>query len=183
MFKPVKVPNFAEKLNSMYIASTLLNGGAFVDIDVNDTVAVTGAYGSSALRGGSLALATINASSAVPKEFGIALVDATSTGPSTLQRILRLATAYLQIPQGLNMAVYTPTPGDVFATSEYVGNLAADNGATGWIDITDTTKFGKECEVFQGRLRIRQSTNPVRYQYLGKTSTGVGATIAMFRCI
>jgi hypothetical protein len=182
MFKPVLVPNFEHKLNSMYVAGIQLNGGALVDIDPADTSAISGAYGFSALKGGSVKLATINASSAVPKELGVALVDVTPTGPSILQRILRLATAYLQIPQGLNLAVYLPAPGDIFATTEYVGNLPGDSSQTGYIDVTNTSNMCAACEVFQGRIRLVQSGNPVRYEFVGKTTTG-GATVAMFRCI
>lgn len=182
MFKPVKVPNFEHKLNSMYIAGITLNGGALVDIDTTDAAAINGSYGYGALRAGSLKLATINSTSAVPKEFGVALVDATPGGPSLIERILRLATSYLKIPQGLNMAVFTPSPGDVFATSEFVGNLSTDTGATGLIDLTNTANVGAALEVFQGRLRLVQAGNPVRFQLLGKTTTG-GATVAMVRTL
>lgn len=182
MFKPVKVPNFEHKLNSMYVAGILINGGAFVDIDTTDTAAITGSYGYSSLRAGSVKLATINSSSAIPKELGIALVDVTATGPSVLQRILRLATAYMQIPEGLNLAVYTPVTGDIFATTEFVGNLSGDSAATGKIDVTNAANFGAGCEVYQGRLRLVQSTNPVRYQFIGQTTSN-GATLAMFRCL
>lgn len=182
MFKPIMVPNFEHKLNSMYIAGITCNGGALVDFDTTDTAAITGSYGTTALRAGSIKLATINSSSTVQREFGIALVDVTPTGPSILQRILRLATAYLQIPQGLNLAVYVPAPGDIFATTEYVGNLPGDSSLTGYINVASGSNLGAACEVFQGRIRLVQSSNPVRYQFLGQTSTG-GATVAMFRSL
>lgn len=182
MFKPVMVPNFEHKLNSMYVAGITLNGGALVDFDSTDTSAISGSYGYSALRAGAVKLATINSSSPVPKEFGIALVDVTPTGPTIIQRILRLATAYLQIPQGLNLAVFVPCPGDIFATTEFVGNLPGDSSLTGYIDVTNASNLFAACEVYQGRIRLVQSGNPVRYQFLGKTTTG-GATVAMFRCI
>jgi len=183
MFKPVLVPNFGDKLNSMYVAGITLNGGALVDIDPADTSAIAAAYGYGSLKAGSLKLATINSSSAVQRELGVAIIDVTPTGPTVLSRILRLASQYLQIPQGLNCAVYQPAPGDVFATSEYVGNVAGDSSLTGYIDITNTANFGAACEVFQGRIRLVQGSNPVRYQFLGKTTGGNSATVAMFRAL
>lgn len=182
MFKPVFVPNFERKILSAYITpQSNVNGGAVVDIDTSDTVAVSGSYAYDTLRAGTIKLATINNTSTVPRELGFALVDATQTGPTLIQRILRLATAYLSIPWGANCAVYVPTPGDIFATSEFVGNLEGDGGATGKIDLTDTSKFGDPCEVYQGRLRLQQTGNPARYQYLGHTTSG--GSVAMFRCL
>lgn len=182
MFKPLQVPNFERKINSMYKAGITLNSGACVDLDASDTSAITGSYGYSSLSAGSVKLATIVVASPVQREFGYALTDVTPTGPSVLERILRLASSYLKIQQGLNLAVYIPTPGDVFATSEFVGNLAGDNALTGYINLADTTKLFAACECFNGRLRLVQGSNPVRAQYLG-TTTQNGNLVAMFRAL
>jgi len=182
MFKPLQVPNFERKINSMYKAGLTLNSGAAVDFDSTDTSAITGSYGYSALSAGSVKLATINNVSAVQREFGYALTDVTPTGPSVIERILRLATSYLKIPQGMNLAVYLPAPGDVFATSEFVGNLVGDNSLTGYINVNSSASQFGACEVFQGRLRLVQGANPVRAQFLGQT-TANGATLAMFRAL
>lgn len=182
MFKPVKVDHFTRKINSMYVAPIVLNQGAFVDIDPSDTTAIGSSYGYSALRAGSLMLATINSGSAVARELGIAVVNVTPSGPSVIQRMLGLSTAYMDIPVGLNCPVFVPEPGDIFATSEYVGNYASDSSLTGYIDITQTANYAAACEVYQGRLRLKQTGNPVRYEFLGKT-TASGATVALFRCL
>jgi hypothetical protein len=185
MFKPLSVPNFERKINSMYKAGITMNGGAAVDIDVTDTSAITGSYGYSALSAGSVKLATPATVSATQsgRELGYALVDVTPTGPSVIERILRLATSYLKIPMGLNVAVYIPTPGDIFATTEFVGNLAGDSALTGYINVNLPTALGITCEIFNGRLRAYQaSTSPARAQFLGQTTSN-GSTLAMFRVL
>lgn len=186
MFKPLQVPNFERKINSMYKAGITLNGGSAVDLDITDTSAITGSYGYSALSAGSVKLATPvtagTGANASGRELGYALVDVTATGPSVLSRILRLATSYLQIPQGLNLAVYIPTPGDVFATTEFVGNLVGDSSLTGYINVNLTTNLGLSCEIFNGRLRIAQGSSPYRAQFLGQTTSN-GNTLAMFRVL
>jgi hypothetical protein len=187
MFKPVFVPVIERKIMSLYKSSIAINAGALVDIDTTDTTAINASgLGFGTLYAGSLKLATPPALAAIAaaqvynRELGVAIPTVNSTGPLLIERMLQLASSYMTIAQGLNVAVYLPTPGDIIATTEYVGFLGGGDHGTGWIDITSTGNLGAACEVFTGRFRLAQAGNPCRARYLGNTSAN-GSVLAMFQ--
>lgn len=180
MFIPFKVPSFHEKVLSIYKAAVQCSAGSLVDIDTSDTTAITASVGFTALTAGSIKLATINSTSAFPRELGMSIPTVNLTGPTLEEKILELASSYMTIPVGTAAAIYTPTPGDIVATDQFVGNLAGDTGATGIINPATAGNLGAACEVFQGRFRLIQTGNPVRARFLGNT-TGNGVAVALFQ--
>lgn len=184
MFAPFKVPNFEQKILSLYKAGITLNAGALVDIDTTDNGAVgaTASVAFTLLSGGSVKLATILTADEFPRELGMAIPAVNLTGPSLEERLLQLASSIMTIPVGFALAVFQPTPGDIVATDQFVGNLAGDSAATGKIDTTSTANYGKGCSVFQGRFRLKQSGEETRARYLGNTTTnGVATSLFLFR--
>lgn len=197
MFIPFKINGeFVEKILSLYVASIALSAGSLVDIDTTDTTAITASVGFTAMKAGSVKLATVTpasnggyapsgaaANSIVAanfgKELGMAIPTVNATGPTLEERILELASSYMTIPEGFACAVFKPAPGDIVATDQYVGNLAGDSAATGKIDTTVTGNLGAPCGIYQGRFRLVQTTDAVRARYLGNT-TANGASVAMF---
>jgi len=93
---------------------------------------------------------------------------------------LGLSSSFMTIAEGLTAAIYMPTPGDIFATSEYVGNLAGDSSLTGYINNASTGNMLAACEVFQGRFRLAQAGNFCRARYLGNT-TANSAVLGLFQ--
>lgn len=187
MFKPLFVPNFERKVMSLYKAPVALNAGALVDIDTTDVSAIASLVGYTTLIAGSLKLATpvalqVNTTGIQTwqRELGVCIPTVNTTGPLLIERILRLASSYMTIPTGLNAAVYLPSPGDMIATSEYVGFLGGGDHGTGWIDTTSNGNLGTPCEVFSGRFRKAQAGNPVRARYMGNT-TANGTNIGIFQ--
>lgn len=177
---------------SLYKANIALNSGAIVDVDTTDTTAISasGGVGFGTLYAGSLALYTSPAYTAAtdpsgfvwpfPRELGICIPTVNTTGPLLIERLLDLASSYMTIAEGMNAAIYLPAPGDIIATTEYVGYLAGDGAATGKIDNTLTTNLGKPCEVYQGRFRLSQNGNVTRARYLGNT-TANSAVVGIFQ--
>src|SRR5579872_2697706 len=187
MLKPFFVPNFERKIFSGFKASIALNAGGLVDVDPADTTAIAGQVGYTCMINGSLKLATPaalpanNAATQVyTRELGFAVANVNATGPLLIERILELASSYLTIPEGLQLAVLIPAPGDIIATSEYVGFLGGTDHGTGWIDVTSTGNYNAACEVYQGRYRLAQGGNPVRARYLGNTQSN-GVQIGLFQ--
>lgn len=188
MFHPFKVNgDFVQKILSIYTAGSSMLSGTIVDVDTSDTVAVGAnqSVGFSTLRAGSVIPATILSSAAWTRPLGFVIPSVTGSGPSFEERVLQLASSYMTIPVGYAVAIFKPQPGDIIATDQYVGALTTDNGATGALDITDTTKYNSVMGVFQGRLRIKQSGDALCARYLGNTTapTGTGTTqgqVALF---
>lgn len=188
MIKPVFVPNFERKIMSLFKAPVGLNQGAIVDVDPNDTTAVSasGGVGFGTLYAGSLKLFTsavvpaVASAQVFSRPLGITVVTVNTTGPTLIERLLELASSYTTIAEGMNAALYLPSPGDIIATSEYVGNLTGDSSLTGYINNASTGNFNAACEVYQGRFRLAQAGNFCSARYLGNT-TASGAVLGVFQ--
>jgi hypothetical protein len=184
MFSPYKVANWLDKIVSLYIANVPLNSGALVDLDASDTVN----FGSSAslgfnnLRAGSVKLATVAPADTTHfgREFGISIPGVTSNAPDLAERILYLASSLLTVPVGASVGVLIPAPGDIIASTEFVGYLPGDSGATGQIDPTSSSNPYAPVGVFQGRFRLAQSGDAIRGRYLGNTNLN-GSTVGLFQ--
>jgi len=188
MFKPFFAPGAERRILSIYTATIPMNAGALVDLDTSNTVAVTGNVGFTAQTAGQLLLATAAVVPTVAsvqlysRFLGFAIPTVNATGPDVFARMLRLGNTYMTIPQGANCAVYLPTPGDLIATTEFVGYLAGDSAATGKIDTTNTANLGKAVEAYQGRFRLCQAGNFACGRYLGNT-TANGAAVGIFQIL
>lgn len=188
MFKPVFVPNVERKIMSLYKASIAINAGAIIDVDPTDTtnITATGGVGFGTLYAGSLKLFTsavvpaIASAQVFSRPLGICIPTVNTTGPLLIERLLELASSYMTIASGMNAAIYLPSPGDIIATSEYVGNLGGGDHGTGWIDNTLVGNMNAACEVFQGRFRLAQAGNFVAARYLGNT-TANNAVLSVFQ--
>ena len=182
MFSPFKVPGFYDKILSIYISTTPLNAGAIVDVDPNNTIAfgANASVGYNSLIAGGLTLATLAPADSTHfgRELGIAIPSVNLTGPTLQERLLELASSYMTVPVGAACSVMVTSPGDIIATTEFVGYLPADSGATGALDITDATNKYAELGVFQGRFRKAQGGDAVRARYLGNTT--VNGTLVPF---
>jgi hypothetical protein len=198
MFSPFKVADFQQKILSIYTSNVPLNAGGLVDIDPTNTSAVGAgvSVGYTLLTAGSLKLATITPSSNggyaptgtatnalltanFGRELGVAIPNVSISGPTLTERILELASSYMTVPAGAAVAVLKPCGGDIIATTEYVGYLPTDTGATGLIDITNTANYCAPCGIYQGRFRLVQTTDAVRARYLGNTTVN-GALVGLF---
>lgn len=181
MFKPMFATNRLKgRVVSLYKSSIALNSGALVDIDLTDTSAVNKSIGYEILVAGSLKLATIVAA-ATQNELGISIATVNAAGVPILERLLGIGTNFMTLPFGLNVPVYQPVPGDIIATSEFVGNdPIGDVGTTGFIDITTTGNYGADVGIFAGKFRLKQVGDAVRAQFLHKT-TANGVTLAVFK--
>ena len=181
MFKPLFV---TERLNgrvcSLYKSSIALNSGGLVDIDFTDTSDFGKSLGQEVLLAGSLKLATV--ASTDSNEFGISLANCVPGGVPLVERLLGVATNFFALPTGLNVPVYQPLAGDIIATTEYVGNLAGDVGATGLIDPTQVGNYGAACGIISGRFRLKQAGDKQRAILLGMTTLASnGPTLAIFK--
>ena len=188
MFSPFKVADFQSKIVSLYKAGAPMNAGALVDVDTNDTTAVgsNASVGFDVLTMGTLKLATILAASAasqIPgRELGVLIPSVSATGPSLVERILELASSYMTIPVGAAAAVLKHAPGDVIATTEFVGYLPGDSSKTGFLDITATANFNKAVGINNGRYYLSQSTDAVRARYVGNTQVN-GTVVGLFEVV
>lgn len=186
MFSPFKVSDFHGKIISIYRSTSPLNAGGLVDIDPTDASAIQGSVGFNSLVAGSIKLATIVPASntgtvAFGRELGIAIPNVNLTGPTLQERILELASSYMTVPVGAACAVLVPSPGDIVATTEFVGyNLQTDTNLTGFIDITSTANMGIPVGINNGRFRKVQSTDAVRARYIGNTTVN-GSLVGLFQ--
>lgn len=189
MFSPFKVSAFQEKILSLYTAGVPLNAGALVDLDPTVTVAVgsNASVGFDVLTMGSLKLATVLAANAAGsaasnvfgKELGLSIPAVNATGPTLVERILELASSYMTIPVGAACAVLKVAPGDIVATTEFVGYLPTDSSVTGNLSITTAANLGCAMGVAAGRYRIAQSGDAVRARYVGNTQVN-GTVVGLF---
>lgn len=186
MFTPYKIANWENKIISLYVANIVLNSGALVDIDTSDTVAVgaSASVGLSTVRAGSLKLATVATSDSTHarRELGVCLPNVTQYGPSLTDRILYTANAVLTVPFGAAAAVIATTSGDIFGTTEFVGYLPGDSGATGALDITNTSNLGAPVGIYQGRYRLQQSEDEQRARFVGDLSLN-GVQVGLFQVL
>ena len=190
MIKPVSVANFERKIQSLYKANIAMSAGSVVDIDTTDTTAIDAAgVGYGPLFAGSVKLFTSAALPNSPIEtatqvyqrpLGIAVPSVNTTGPILIERLLDLASSYMTIAEGANLAIYSPVPGDIIATDQYVGAGGGSDHGTGWIDITSTGNLALGCEVYQGRFRLAQAGNYIYARYMGNT-TANNVVLAMFQ--
>lgn len=182
MFRPYKVASFQEKVNSLYKAKVAFPAGTIVDIDPTDTSGVSGSIGFTTLTAGSVVPATVAPASPTSygRAFGVAIPTVSEDGPTLQERILGLASSYINIPVGAACAVLVPAPGDQIATTEFVGYQAGDSGAAGYIDITNVANYGKPVGVFNGRFRLVQSGDAIIGRYVGNT-TVKGALVGLFQ--
>jgi hypothetical protein len=182
MFSPFKVANFQEKIVSLYKAAAPLNAGALVDIDPTDASAISGSVGFNTLTGGTVKLATVATASATSygRILGVAIPTVSLTGPTLQERILELASSYMTVPVGAAVAVFEPAPGDIIATTEYVGYLAGDSSATGFLDTTNAANMAKPVAAFGGRFRLVQGGDAVIARYVGNTTVN-GALVGLFQ--
>ncbi len=184
MFSPYKVPNWTSRVFSFYTSNIPLNSGAFVDIDPTDTVGVgaNASVGYTSQRAGSLKLATVGAASTTVfgRELGIAIPGVNLTGPNLAERLLELASSLLTVAAGGGVGLLPLHPGDFIATTEYIGYLPGDTGATGILDVTNVANIGVPMGIFQGRLRIAQSGDAIRARYAFNTTQN-GTQVAVFQ--
>lgn len=173
MFSPYKASNWLDRVLSVYISNVPLNSGALVDIDTSDPIGIsaTAKVGFNGLRAGSLKLATVAAADTTHfgKELGLSVPGVTIGAPTLSDFILQQANVLLTVPAGSAVGVLKLIPGDLIATTEYVGFLPGDSGATGALDITDNTKCGAPLGIFQGRFRLAQSGDAIRARFLFNT--------------
>jgi hypothetical protein len=180
MFSPTKVNgDFLKKITSLYVSSGDLNAGSLVDLDLTDTVSVSGSVGFTTMRAGSVIAATVTNTNAFPRELGLVIPDVQGSGIPFEERILGMAESYMTIPVGYAVAIFKPSGGDVIASDQFVGNLAGDTGAPGFLDVTNPVNYGKAVGVFQGRFRLVQAGDVVRARYVGNTTVG-GVNAPMF---
>jgi hypothetical protein len=187
MFSPYKVASWQEKVVSTYISTVDLNAGALVDLDPTDTSAsaANASVGYTTLRAGSLKLATVapqanTAGGVFGRELGIAIPNVNATGPTLTERLLVLANNYMTVARGAAVAVLVPAPGDIIATTEFVGYLGGGDHGTGFIDVTASNTPGAVCGVFNGRFRLVQAADAVRARYIGNTTLN-GYLVGLFQ--
>lgn len=183
MFAPTYAPNFERRINSSYLSpSSVLTAGQYVEIDSADTGAIPSSVGFSTLKAGTVKAFTspvvpaVAAQQTYYKGLGFAIASVNATGPVIIEKILELASSYMTIPEGLNLAVYSPQPHDIIATDQYV------TSGTGLLDTTNTANFLVPVEVFGGQFRIAQTGNTIIGRYVGNTTVN-GVQCGLFEIL